>query len=331
MFWGAILKESKPYVFGKESAGKILHLSSASLEDNVDPKPVYVHIESKGQKYILCVLRKEVNESVKLDNYLTGDEGCKLIVSNCPKGEVHITGYYEQEDVLNEDHVQAKSHQVEHKKHEKPVQKVKEEKKKPEPKKEEKKPVQEKTKEKQEKQVPERKGSTERKGSSDKKEEEKKGETKVAKKEEKKPEQKKPQPAATNPKKTVADMVGGESDEEDDIEGAEGLEFDDEEEGEDLDDEMGEDDEGLFDDAEDSDDSGEMKQFMGKKKAAPQDEAKPQGGKPHEKGQNGKGQHKGDKGGHQQPPKGGKPFNKGGNTNGGGDKGNFANKGAKTK
>src|ERR1700678_3511302 len=105
MFWGAILKENKPYVFGRESAGRIVHLSSASLDEHVEAKPVYVHVENKNQKYIVCVLRKDLNDSTKLDNYITAENGVKISISNCPKGEVHITGYFEQEDVLVGDEI----------------------------------------------------------------------------------------------------------------------------------------------------------------------------------------------------------------------------------
>ena len=98
MFWGAAIKENQPYVSSKDNSGRVFHLSSASLEEHVDQKPVYVHIENNGQKYIVCVLRADSNESMKLDNFLTIQPGIKFSVSNCPKGEVHLTGYNETEE-----------------------------------------------------------------------------------------------------------------------------------------------------------------------------------------------------------------------------------------
>jgi len=115
MFWGAIIKENQPYVFTKEYENRVFHLSSASLEHGTDTKPVHVYIESKGQKYIACVLRQDTQESMKLDNFLTTEPGLKFSVSNCPKGEVHLTGYYENEELSETKHEQ---HPVETKKHE---------------------------------------------------------------------------------------------------------------------------------------------------------------------------------------------------------------------
>ena len=100
MFWGAVIRENQPYVFSKENSGRVFHLSSASLEETLEKKPVYVKIESKDHKYIICVLRGHKNQSMKLDNFLTIIPGIKFSISNCPNAAVHLTGYYESDETL---------------------------------------------------------------------------------------------------------------------------------------------------------------------------------------------------------------------------------------
>jgi len=356
MFWGAVLKENKPYVFTKEKANKVFHLSSASLDDSVEAKPVYIHIESKGAKYIACVLRKDVNETMKLDNYMTVEEGLQITVSNCPKGEVHLTGYYEFEANIGE-HEQrgVVGHHVENTKKIQPVvnnnkqNDAKKEKKNdhsgaPEAKKHvqaEKKPevVEKKNNHEEKKPAVEKKPNQETKKpvAADRKnsqEEKKVAHGKVIPEEKKTTEaaNKGKQPAAKeadknkknanlNPnKKTAAELNGDDSedelDEEDDLSGE--LE-----EGENMDDED-DDDEDLFKDAEiddddDDDDEKELRQFLNKKQANPATNTKKPEGKPQNAGKGGEAKEKpqGNKAG-----AGGnnKHFEKGGNKNFGANK-----------
>ena len=97
MFWGATIKQDKPYLFPKDRIGKIVHISNASLGENVDAKKVSIYLESNKTRLKICTLIKDKKDCSDLDNYLKVTHDSKIIIKDCPKGEIHITGYLERE------------------------------------------------------------------------------------------------------------------------------------------------------------------------------------------------------------------------------------------
>ena len=104
MFFGCKIKENQPFNFQKTN--NIYHLSEASLGPKSDDTKVYLITEVDGQKYNLCVLKKNLKESYKLDHFIAwgkNNKSFKLLISGGGKNsEVHITGYVETEETGEE-------------------------------------------------------------------------------------------------------------------------------------------------------------------------------------------------------------------------------------
>jgi len=122
MFWGATIRQNQPYVFPQERVGKIIHISNVSLGENVDSQKVSIYIENGNKKFKICTLIKDKRDCSELDNYLKVTADSKIFIKDCPKGEVHVTGYLEKEvdDLIQEENVtplqEKKENQVENKK-----------------------------------------------------------------------------------------------------------------------------------------------------------------------------------------------------------------------
>ena len=100
MFWGANIKVSEEYEL-KKHEGKVLTIANACLTSNSDDNKYNLQISNNGNAYQLCVLQKNKNESANLNNTLVIERGMKLGLKGTGKGEVSLTGFFENE--LNEE------------------------------------------------------------------------------------------------------------------------------------------------------------------------------------------------------------------------------------
>mmetsp|Transcript_105697 Transcript_105697/g.256765 ORF Transcript_105697/g.256765 Transcript_105697/m.256765 type:complete len:186 (-) Transcript_105697:270-827(-) len=98
-FWGCIVAPGQPTKI-ENRAGELLHLSQACLApDTPSGSAAKVLVEQGGQSYAIACLREGGQEFCALDLFLDSSEA-KLAVKG--KATVHLTGYFEAEDMDEE-------------------------------------------------------------------------------------------------------------------------------------------------------------------------------------------------------------------------------------
>ena len=97
MFWGAVVKEGKPWKAAKnleDAEYPVLHISQAALPSNASNGKIQVQI-SNGKELkdlVVCTLQKDKAESQSLDLYIHISQPVVISVNH---GEVHLSGYVE--------------------------------------------------------------------------------------------------------------------------------------------------------------------------------------------------------------------------------------------
>jgi hypothetical protein len=98
MFWGAVIKEGKPWKAAKQledAEYPVLHISQAALPKNAPAGKVHLCI-SNGKdlnNLTICSLTKDKQESHKLDLYIHIIQ--PIVISMQGPGEIHLSGYVE--------------------------------------------------------------------------------------------------------------------------------------------------------------------------------------------------------------------------------------------
>jgi len=107
MFWGAVVKEGKPYVtttaFDQTGEFPVLHLSNVSLPKNAECKGnVYLTatMEKDLSNLTIANLKKGDRESQPIDIYIHMSQNIKLSVQGA--NEVHLSGYFEPQNGADE-------------------------------------------------------------------------------------------------------------------------------------------------------------------------------------------------------------------------------------
>jgi nucleophosmin 1 len=97
-FWGCILKPgAKAKIENPE--GDILHLSQACLHNPQDGKN-YIQAEVQGKTYAIACLERNKKEHDSFDLFFNPDS-CAF--SNNGKSEVHLTGYFEPDEDMDDE------------------------------------------------------------------------------------------------------------------------------------------------------------------------------------------------------------------------------------
>jgi hypothetical protein len=98
MFWGAVLKDSKPYELRINGEG-VLFLNHVCLGTKGNRNKIYFQLEVGEEVYNVCVLQRDKWESCKLDHCLNfPGKRSRLIAYGNDGNEVHVTGYVEALD-----------------------------------------------------------------------------------------------------------------------------------------------------------------------------------------------------------------------------------------
>jgi hypothetical protein len=98
MFWGAIVKEGKPWKAVKnmeDAEYPVLHISQAALPKSAQAGKIQLTL-SNGKDLkdlVVCTLQKEKVENQSLDLYIHISQPIELKVSG--PGEIHLSGYVE--------------------------------------------------------------------------------------------------------------------------------------------------------------------------------------------------------------------------------------------
>ncbi len=104
MFWGSIIKESKPYKTQsalEDQDYPVLHISNVALPKNAPNGKIYLtaSLGGKGgdqvQGLTLATLQKDKVESIALDLYVNVSQQITLQVSGAPGAELHLSGFFE--------------------------------------------------------------------------------------------------------------------------------------------------------------------------------------------------------------------------------------------
>jgi hypothetical protein len=94
MFWGVNLKQGESYYF-KGLSKRTLSIDNVCLTKDSDNEKFYVTLTTKGKEFSLTVLQKDKVEAHSLLSPFTIEEGMKLAIKCSGKGEVSITGHFE--------------------------------------------------------------------------------------------------------------------------------------------------------------------------------------------------------------------------------------------
>jgi hypothetical protein len=107
MFWGCKVKENKPVEI-KRKEDISLHLTDACLGNIQSTEKFYLQLHVGHEKFNLCAFQKDKWETHKLDHYLNLNPDDKVSYKLALLGggnnvEVHVTGYFEKEDIDDEE------------------------------------------------------------------------------------------------------------------------------------------------------------------------------------------------------------------------------------
>lgn len=101
MFFGASVSRNKSFTFTSNTL-KIIFIQNIALDNKyIGNKTVYVNVETKGEKYTLCALRKRFREEYKcvfLFKVRNSMEKYKFSIhSEDPQAKVYLSGFIEKE------------------------------------------------------------------------------------------------------------------------------------------------------------------------------------------------------------------------------------------
>jgi hypothetical protein len=100
MFWGAVLKNEEEYTLRTNNRTRTLRISHAALFKRGDKDKVMIQLSHRKKKFVIAILSANQNEFLNLNYCLTIDKECDLALSliNGQNTEVHISGYFENEE-----------------------------------------------------------------------------------------------------------------------------------------------------------------------------------------------------------------------------------------